>query len=116
MFIVLVQNLYFNHTTVIYPNELFFGGGVQIALGGVGNNLGVVQNNFGECALPCSPPGNPSMYSKFMHLYHKQLLPPSFLHLFTTSDGIHSYNTRNANLYQIHSCKTTTTHNTFPRS
>ncbi len=34
---------------------------------------------------------------KFMFSYHNKLLPSSFLKLFTPSNQIHHYNTRNAN-------------------
>lgn len=50
---------------------------------------------------------------KFMYFYYKQLLPPTFLHLFIKSNEVHSYNTRNAKMYRTHSCKTTTKQHTI---
>ena len=43
---------------------------------------------------------------KFMYCYHHNLLPSSFHNLFITSCHIHSYNTRNANAYRLHTCRT----------
>ena len=48
-----------------------------------------------------------------MYFYYKQLLPPTFLHLFIKSNEVHSYNTRNAKMYRTHSCKTTTKQHTI---
>ncbi len=41
---------------------------------------------------------------KFMFSHYNKLLPSSFLKLFTPSNRIHHYNTRNANLYRPHAC------------
>ena len=41
-----------------------------------------------------------------MFLYHNQLLPPSFLNLFVTSQQIHGYNTRVSQQYRPHTCRT----------
>ena len=44
--------------------------------------------------------------ARFMFLYHNRLLPTSVLNLFVTNNQIHSHNTRNANSYRPHSCRT----------
>ena len=41
-----------------------------------------------------------------MFLYHNNLLPICLLNLFVTNNQIHSHNTRNANSYRPHSCRT----------
>ena len=41
-----------------------------------------------------------------MFLYHHCLLPASLLNLFLTNNQIHSHDTRNANIYRPHSCRT----------
>ena len=42
----------------------------------------------------------------FMYSYHNKLLPPPFLNLFSTSNQFHNYNTRNADTYRSHACRT----------
>ena len=42
---------------------------------------------------------------KFMFYYHKQLLSPMFLSLFSASNQIHSYDTRTAKSYRPHHCR-----------
>ena len=44
--------------------------------------------------------------ARFMFLYHNRLLPISLLNLFVTNNQIHSHDTRNANSYRPHSCRT----------
>jgi hypothetical protein len=44
--------------------------------------------------------------SKFMFRYHKQMLPRVFHHIFVTSNQVHNYNTRSANNYRSHPCRT----------
>ena len=41
-----------------------------------------------------------------MFLYHHRLLPGSLLNLFVTDNQIHSQDTRNANSYRPHTCRT----------
>ena len=50
---------------------------------------------------------------KFMYLYHKQLLSPTFLRLFIKGNEIHNYNTRYAKFYRTYSCKTTNKQHTI---
>ena len=44
--------------------------------------------------------------AKFMFRYHNNLLPPLFLHLFMTNSQVHTYDTRTAGNYRMHSCRT----------
>ena len=41
-----------------------------------------------------------------MHCYHNNLLPPLFFNLFFTNNQTHGYNTRTANNYRTHHCRT----------
>ena len=41
-----------------------------------------------------------------MFRYHKQMLPRVFHHIFVTSNQVHNYNTRSANNYRSHPCRT----------
>ena len=43
--------------------------------------------------------------AKFMFCYHNNLLPPLFLNLFMTNSH-HTYDTRTAGNYRMHSCRT----------
>ena len=48
-----------------------------------------------------------SLYiARFMFCYHNEILPPVFLDLFQCNSQIHSYNTRSANNYRPHACRT----------
>ena len=42
----------------------------------------------------------------FMFCFHKKLLPPCFSNLFNVNKQVHNYNTRNADQYRPHACKT----------
>ena len=44
--------------------------------------------------------------AKFMFLYIKGLLPNTFNNMFTLTNQIHSYNTRNSNCFYIFPCPT----------
>ena len=41
-----------------------------------------------------------------MFLFYRHLLPCSFLGLFATNNRIHSYNSRRADIYSSHACRT----------
>ena len=41
-----------------------------------------------------------------MFCYHNEILPPVFHDLFQCNSQIHSYNTRSANNYRPHACRT----------
>ena len=43
---------------------------------------------------------------KFMYLFKRSLLPNYFRDMFTLASQIHSYNTRNSNLFYILYCRT----------
>ena len=43
---------------------------------------------------------------KFMSLFNRSLLPNYFRDMFTLASQIHSYNTRNSNLFYIPYCRT----------
>ena len=48
-----------------------------------------------------------SLYiARFMFCYHKEILPSVFHNLFLCSNQVHSYNTRSANNYLPHTCRT----------
>ena len=48
-----------------------------------------------------------SLYiARFMFCYHKEILTPVFHNLFLCSNQVHSYNTRSANNYRPHTCRT----------
>ena len=49
---------------------------------------------------------NALQIAKFIFYYHNQLLPPMFLSLFPANRLVHSYDTRIANFYQPHNCRT----------
>ena len=44
--------------------------------------------------------------AKFMFRYHNNLLPPLYLNLFMTNSQVHTYDTRTARNYRMHSCRT----------
>ena len=44
--------------------------------------------------------------AKFMFRYHNNLLPPLYLNLFMTNSQVHTYDTRTAGNYRMHSCHT----------
>ena len=44
--------------------------------------------------------------AKFMFRYHNNLLPPLYLNLFMTNSQVHTYDTRTAGNYRMHSCRT----------
>ena len=44
--------------------------------------------------------------AKFMFRYHSNPLPPLFLNLFMTDSQVHTYDTRTAGNYRMHSCRT----------
>ena len=44
--------------------------------------------------------------AKFMFRYHNNLLPPLYLNLFMTKSQVHTYDTRTAGNYRMHSCRT----------
>ena len=44
--------------------------------------------------------------AKFMFRYHNNLLPPLFRNLFMTNSQVHRHDTRTANNYRVHSCRT----------
>ena len=43
---------------------------------------------------------------KFMYLYYKEMLPPSFNNFFLCVKQVHNYNTRNSNLLFVPFCRT----------
>ena len=49
---------------------------------------------------------NTLQIAKFMFLYHHRLLPVSLSNLFLTNNQVHRYETRNANFYRPHVCRT----------
>ena len=56
--------------------------------------------------------------AKFMFRYHNNLLPPLFLDLFMTNSQVHTYDTRTASNYRMHSCRTNIKkiYNSLPRT
>ena len=44
--------------------------------------------------------------AKFMFRYHNNLLPPLYLNLLMTNSQVHTYDTRTAGNYRMHSCRT----------
>ena len=44
--------------------------------------------------------------AKFMFRYHNNLLPPLSLNLFMTNSQVHTYDTKTAGYYRMHSCRT----------
>ena len=55
----------------------------------------------------CRDSGSPLFQTaKFMFLYTKGLLPNTFNNMFTLTNQIHSYNTRNSNCFYVFPCRT----------
>ena len=49
---------------------------------------------------------NTLQIAKFIFLYHHRLLPVSLSNLFLTKNQVYRYETRNANFYRPHVCRT----------